>query len=172
MKLLLILIFVATTLRYYSQPTGHQKIFLEITDNTDTLDFNSCFKKNQMKSKPSLWYKNYELKDIGLYSTGFQKYPMQHFFHKKLMSENHTIEIIKNKKDTMHIEINNAFNVYFLSISFQKGNYILNLNDISLNDYFSTSKPAELLKTEQFFNNITPKDWNKFKVNARISRNN
>ncbi len=53
MKLLLVLIFVATTLRYYSQPTGHQKIFLEITDNTDSLDFNSCFKKNQMKSKPS-----------------------------------------------------------------------------------------------------------------------
>ena len=97
---------------------------------------------------------------------------MQHYFHKKLMSENHTIEIIKSKKDTMHIEINNAFNVYFLSISFLKGNYILNLNDNSLNDYFSTSKPAELLKTEQFFNNITPKDWNKFKVNTRISRNN
>ena len=59
----------------------------------------------------------------------------------------------------------------FLSISFQKGNYILNLNDNSLNDYFSTSKPAELLKTEQFFINITPKDWNKFKVNARTSDN-
>ena len=171
MKPLFVLIFIATTLRYYSQPTGHQKIFLEITDNADTLDFNRSFRKNQLKSKPSLWYKNYQLKDIGSYSTGFQKYPSNPYFHKKLMTKNHTIEIIKNKKDTMHIEINNAFKVYFLSISFQKGNYKINLNDNSLNDDFISSKPSELLKTEQFFINITPKDWNKFKVNTRTSLN-
>lgn len=166
MKSILQIIVILTALPCFAQPTGHQKIFLEITDHGDTLDFKSCFKKDEIGHKTILAYKNYQLLDIGNNPTGFQLYPRSEFIHKTLMTDDHQIEIVKNNIDTMHIEILNAFNVYFLSIPFQKGNFRFYVNDGNENKWLVNTLPYKSMKTESRVYNITPLNWTVFQVNA------
>jgi hypothetical protein len=158
----IILFFLAVPC--FAQPTGHQKIFLEITDNTDTLDFKSCFKKGAVGRKTILEYKNYRLYDLSNNQTGFQLYPKSGFIRKTLMADDHYIQIVKNETDTMNIEIYNAFNIYFLSVPFQKGNYRLYVNDGLEFEWNYTFLPQVTLSSEQMVYNITPKNWKAIEV--------
>lgn len=167
MKITLQLILICLSVPCLAQPTGHQKIFLEITDNGDTLHFENIFKKNEQGRKTSLTYKTYELKDISDNQTGFEFYPRAEFLHKTLMTDDHHIQIVKNKTDTMNIEILNASNVYFLNIPFQKGNFKLFVNDGKLYKWNYNTLPYKRVTTESFVYDITPKDWSVFLLDNR-----
>ncbi len=166
MKSVLQLLLLLFTLPCFAQPTGHQKIFLEITDQGDTLHFEHDFKKNEIGSKPNLSYKNYQLNDISKDKTGFEFYRRDEYIHKTLMTDNHHIQIIRNGMDIMQIEILNAFNVYFLSIQFQKGNFKMVVNDGKENQWYVNTLPYKLMKTNSNVYNITPKDWSVFEVTS------
>jgi hypothetical protein len=148
----------------FAQPTGHQKIFLEVTDGGDTLDFKSCFKTDDFERKTILKFKNYQLLDISNNQTGFQLYPERKFIYKKLMTDDHDIQIVKNNTDTMNIEIFNAFNAYFLSIPFQKGHYRLYVNDNKQYKWLLNTLPFKQLTGEQHTYNISPLNWDVFEV--------
>lgn len=167
MKIVLQLISICLSFHCLAQPTGHQKIFLEISDNGDTLHFENSFKKNEQGWKTSLTYKTYELKDISHNQTGFEYYPRAKYLHKKLMTDDHHIQIVKNKTDTMNIEILNAFNVYFLNIPFQKGNFKLFVNDGNLYKWNYNTLPFKTIITEQIVYNLTPVNWDVFQVDNR-----
>jgi hypothetical protein len=164
MKLILQIILFCLALPCFAQPTGHQKIFLEITDGGDTLDFKSCFKKDEIGRKTFLEYKNYQLIDIGDNQTGFQLYPRREFIHKTLMTDDHQIVIVKNKIDTMRIEILNAFNVYFMSIPFQKGKFRLYVADENKEEWLENTLPYKQVTNEQIVYNITPLNWNTLQI--------
>jgi len=85
-------------------------------DRLRRIHLENAFEKNEQGRKANLTYKTYELKDMSLNQTGFEFYPRAEYLYKTLMSGDHHIQIVKNKKDTMSIEILNAFNVYFLNI--------------------------------------------------------
>lgn len=167
MKLILQILLFYLTIPCLAQPTGHSKIFLEITDNGDTLHFENSFKKNEQGWKTSLTYKTYELKDISHNQTGFEFYPRAEYLHKTLMSHDHSIQIVKNKTDTMNIEILNAFNVYFFNIPFQKGNFKLIVNDGNLHNWNYNTLPFKTINTEQIVFDITPTNWDVFQVDNR-----
>lgn len=167
MKSLLLVILFSLSLACLAQPTGHQKIFLEITDNADTLHFENNFKKNEQGRKTSLLYKTYELRDISDNQTGFTFYSRAEYIHKTMMTDDHYLQIVKNKTDTMSIEILNAFNVYFMSISFQKGNFKLFVNDGNLHKWNYNTLPFKTIKTEQIVFDITPTHWDVFQVDNR-----
>jgi len=164
MKSILQIILICLSVPCLAQPTGHQKIFLEITDNGDTLHFENTFEKNEQGRKTNLIYKTYELKDISHNQTGFEFYPRAEYLFKTLMTDDHHIQIVKNKRDTMNIEILNAFNVYFLNIPFQKGNFKLYVNDGNLHKWNYNTLPYKRVNTEQFVYDITPLEWSIFKV--------
>lgn len=164
MKLTLHILLFCLALPCFGQPTGHQKIFLEITDSGDTLNFKSCFKKDEIGRKTILEFKNYQLLDIGDNQTGFQLYPRREFIHKTLMSRDHQIEIVKNKIDTMRIEILNTFNVYFMSIPFQKGNFRLYVADENKEEWLENTLPYKQVTNEQIVYNITPLNWNTLQI--------
>jgi hypothetical protein len=167
MKIILQLILICLSFDCLAQPTGHQKIFLEISDNGDTLHFENNFKKNEQGRKTSLTYKAYEIKDISHNQTGFEYYPRAKYLHKTLMTDDHHIQIVKNKTDTMNIEILNAFNVYFLNISFQKGNFKLFVNDGNLYKWNYNTLPFKTINSEQIVYDITPANWGVFHVDNR-----
>jgi len=167
MKFILHILLFSLALPCFAQPTGHQKIFLEITDNGDTLDFKSCFKKNDFGSKTLLAYKNYQLVDISHNPTGFEYYSRAEFIRKTLMNDDHHIQVVKNKTDTMNIELLNCFNVYFLSITFQKGNFRLYINDGNQYKWNYNTLPFKTINTESIVYDITPKDWSVFEVDNR-----
>ncbi len=166
MKVLLQLLIVCLAIPSVAQPTGHAKIFLEITDGVDTLDFKTCFRKDEIGRKTELKYKNYQLQDIGDNKTGFQLYSRREFIHKTLMTDNHHIQIVKNKNDTMSIEIYNAFRVYFLSIPFQKGHFKLYVNDNKQYQWHINTLPFKQLIGEQIVYNISPLNWDVFEVKS------
>lgn len=164
MKSLLHIILLCIVVPCLAQPTGHQKIYFEITDNGDTLDFKNRFKLNKYGSKNRLSIPNYQLIDVSKMHTGFEYYPDRGYIHKTLMTDDHEILIVKNKKDTMRIQIFNAFNVYFLSIPFQKGRFIMGVNDGRENKWAVNTLPYKKLNNEQIVYNLTPNNWNAFRV--------
>jgi hypothetical protein len=161
------LILICLSVHCIAQPTGHSKIFLEITDNGDTLHFENSFKKKEQGWKTSLTYKTYELKDISHNQTGFEFYPRAEYLHKTLMTRDHHIQIVKNKTDTMSVEILNAYKVYFLNIPFQKGNFKLFVNDGNLHKWNYITLPFKTINTEQIVFDITPTNWDVFQVDNR-----
>lgn len=167
MKIVFQLILICLSFHCLAQPTGHQKIFLEISDSSDTLHFESSFKKNEQGQKASLSYKNYELKDISNNQTGFEFYPRAKYLHTTLMTDDHLIQIVKNKTDTMNIEILNAFNVYFLHIPFQKGNFKLFVNDGNLYKWNHNTLPYKMVTSESIVYDISPNDWSVFILDNR-----
>lgn len=167
MKLILQIILFCLTVPCLAQPTGHQKIYLQITDSGDTLHFENSFKKNDYGHKASLSYKNYELKDISYNQTGFQFYPRAEYVHKTMMTDDHHIQIVKNKTDTMSIEILNAFNVYFMSIPFQKGKFRLSINDGNLYKWNHNTLPHKIVTSESIVYDISPNDWSVFLLDNR-----
>jgi len=164
MKSMLQIILFCFALPFFAQPTRHQKIFFEITDNGDTLDFESCFKKNEIGRKTLLEYRNYKLIDISDNKTGFQLYPKSELIHKTLMTDDHHLQIVKNNIDTMNIEIYNAFDVYYLNIPFQKGYYKLYVNDDLDFTWNYTLLPKVTISTQKIVYNITPRNWKAIEV--------
>jgi hypothetical protein len=151
-----------------AQPTGHQKIFLEITDGVDTLNFKGYFKLHKYGSKSNLNYKKYQLLDVSKNPTGFEYYPDRGYIHKTLMTDDHEIVIVKNNTDTMRIQLLNAFNVYFLSIPFQKGRYRMIVNDGHENKWAVNTLPYKKLNNEQIVYDLTPTDWSPFRMSKGI----
>ena len=164
MKTLLQIILFFLAVLCFAQPTGHQKIFLEITDDGDTLNFKSCFKKGEIGRKTWLESRKYQLIDIGDNKPGFQLYPKSKFIHKTLITDDHYIQIVKNKTDTMNVEIYNTFNVYFLSIPFQKGYYRLYINDNKDFEWNYNLLPKVTMPSQLIVYNITPKNWKAIEV--------
>ncbi len=164
MKSSLILLFLLISFHAFAQPTGYQKLFLEITDAGDTLHFENNFRRNGYNSKQHLDYKNYQLIDISKNKTGFAFNTSIGWIYKTLMSNAHTIQIVRNKFDTMQIEILNAFNVYFLSIPFQEGYFRMYVNDSKENQWNVNTLPYKLMPVFSNVYNISPADWSPFKV--------
>ncbi len=48
----------------FAQPTGHQRLFLYITDKADTIHFEKCFENTASVNLKKLDYKGYQLNDI------------------------------------------------------------------------------------------------------------
>lgn len=168
MKSVLQILILCLSMPCFAQPTGHQKIYLEITEKGDTIHFENNFRKGDFGSKAKLSFKYFQLVDISKNRTGFSYYPYDEFIHKTLMTDDHEFVIVKNKKDTMRIELFNAFNVYFLSIPFQKGNFRMYVNDGRENKWAVNTLPYKKLGHEQLVYNLTPNDWSVFRVSEGI----
>ena len=164
MKVLLPIIILLSALSCWAQPTGHAKLFLEITDKGDTIKFKSSFKTSEPIRKIRHYDKNYQLNDLSDNPTGFSLHIQNLFIHKTLMDSQHQIQIVKNNTDTMRIEILNAYNNYFLSIPFQKGNFRLAINDGKMHKWNYNTLRYKRVSTENFAYDITPKDWRVFEV--------
>jgi hypothetical protein len=72
----------------------------------------------------------------------------------------------------MQIEILNAFNVYFLSIQFQKGNFRLVVNDGKENQWHFNTLPYKSMQTNSNVYDLTPEDWSVFKVGTGKAQQN
>lgn len=147
-----------------AQPTGSAKLYLEIMDEGEVLDFKSTFKKDRFQQASPLKIKNYQLYNRSDSKARFGSIERDSFIYLTLWSNDHQIEIVKNKKDTMRIEIINATRVYFMSIPFQKGHYKLYVNDGKDGNWQINSLPQKQLSSNQSVPNLTPAEWSAFRV--------
>jgi hypothetical protein len=161
-KLVLLLLlwpFLALT-----QPMGHQRIYLEFIDGRDTIDFVSGLSGKEIRNSKDLYYKNYRLTDISHNATGFNYSILYGYIYKVFMNSDHHLQIIKNKTDTMEIELLGAFNVYFQTIRFQKGHFRFYVNDGHQHKWNSNTLPFKALHYHDSIYDLTPRDWTAFQV--------
>jgi hypothetical protein len=161
MKTIFSIFLLLAAIPCFAQPTGHQKIFLEVSDNGQIIPFEDNFSPSKVERLNKVVYKNYVLYDEGRGKTGFGKYSRGEYFYKTLMTDNAHLRLVRNKTDTMNIEIRDAFDVFFLKIPFQKGDFRLIL---SKKRWYQTVLPKKTITGEQNVYDITPSDWTLFKV--------
>lgn len=167
MKTILPFLFLLNISPCLAQPTGYQKLYLAFHDKGDTIHFeHGMGSAEDFTHYKTLERPGYQLTDISARPSGFGWYPPNEFIHKTLMTNNHRIRLVKNKKDTMNIELNNAFNVYFLCISFKKGNFRLYVNDGTEHKWLYNTLPYKQLNNGTNVYDITPPDWRLFEVTA------
>lgn len=147
----------------FSQPVG-QPLYLLVTDNSDTLRFEENFNAKKHKRLLTLKYEKYQLIELSEFKMGFEKYTQSKFIHKSLMSKNHHILLIKNKQDTMEIEIRNCYSPAFLKIPFKKGKFKIYFNDKIDIRWDFTAFPIIFVSHNIQVYDITPKDWRNFEI--------
>jgi hypothetical protein len=148
-----------------AQPTGREKIYLEITDMRDTLDFSKCFSRNESGSKRQLKINGYVLMDASETATGFQLYLGNKYIYLRQAWQNKRILIVKDRTDTMSIEIVQPRGVYFLHIPFQKGQYTLYIGKDKLHKWNYHTIPYKRVSSQEFVFDISPVHWSLLEVN-------
>lgn len=168
MKSFILIIFTLITLPCSAQYNAFQKLCLAFTDNNDTIHFEQCLLNTPFEEKTKLVKDNYQLLDISSSPTGFSYFPNAKYIQKELIQQYHRIEIIRNNMDTMSIELFNAYDHYFLSIPFQKGNFRMYVTDgNSFDDHkLIRTLPRIELQPDSWFYNISPCDWSVFEVKS------
>ncbi len=156
---MLLLLVLSMFQQLSAQPTGHQKLYLQITDQGQVIHFEEKF--NLRKIKPLFTVKcgHYQISDISDQLSGFANFSRSQYFHKSLYAKYHRLLIVKNKKDSMVVDIVNLFDVSFLHVPFKKGKFKLIVLDRKLYEWDLKVSPTRTIGVEQIVYDVTPVDW-------------
>lgn len=121
--LFLLLGFVAQ-----AQPVGNEYLYFSIIEVTgsDTVVIDKKFIHHSPRIK-KLRIKNYRIKDLSPSHLGFRRLSMDSYYCTPINRNNSRLQIIKDRRDTMNLVINNAKGTVFLQTTFQEGNFVINL---------------------------------------------
>lgn len=142
-----------------AQPTGHQKLYLLITDQGKEIHFKEAFSKRKIERLNAIVYGAYQLTDISNQPSGFTLYAQVEYFHKTIYNKQHRLLITRNKLDSMVIEIDNLFDVSFLHVPFTKGKFKLLIGDRKNVKWDPGVSPLRSVKGEQIVYDISPSQW-------------
>lgn len=162
LKALFIYILLMTGIGLKAQPTGHQRIYIELVDFIQG-QWKTIGQEQEpfMETKYTMKFGNYEIKDVSKDSTGFKKYTRRLYIHKTLMTQReHQIQVIRNKVDTMNIKVVNGFDVFYLKVRFQKGNYLIYIQNYNQDNKYGGNLPKKVIDEAETAKDITPIDWN------------
>lgn len=162
---LLAVLFLFIAAFCHAQPTGSSKLYLDIVHQNDTLSYGNCFSHNLDRAKFKILCHGYQLIDVSRDATGFKNSTPGPIFIKTLMTDQHHILLINANLDTMDIEIRNAFRRYYLCLTFQKGQFKMYVNDQLKHRWNVNALPFKWIKDIYYIYDITPKDWEPFRVN-------
>jgi len=155
-------IILMTGIGLNAQPTGHQRIYIELVDFIQG-QWKTIGQEQEpfMETKYTMKFGNYEIKDVSKDLTGFKKYSRRLYIHKTLMTEReHHIQVIRNKVDTMNIKVVNGFDVFYLKVCFQKGNYLIYIQNYNQDNKYGGYLPKKVIDEAETAKDITPIDWN------------
>jgi len=121
--LFLLLGFVAQ-----AQPVGNEYLYFSIIEVTesDTVVIDKKFIHHSPRIK-KLRIKNYRITDLSPSHLGFRRLSMDHYYSTPINRNSSRLQIIKDRRDTMNLVINNAKGTVFLQTPFQKGTFVVNI---------------------------------------------
>lgn len=163
-KLISILLFLLPVTVVYAQPTGYQKLYLGASDQGRVIPFEQSLADADGRRRNHLLQPPYELTDAGSGAVGFSFYPGERFVYKTMMTRNHEILLIRNQKDTMRVELLEAFNVYYLHLAFRPGHFRMIVNDGPGHRWPVNTLPFREINGGQPVFDLTPNDWTPFEV--------
>lgn len=156
MKLFLHISFLLLTFNLWSQPTGNEELVLDIYDivDSDTLFISKKipfipmhkekvkvdFEGKKLKmlktsfTQKEVVFKNYRLIDqSSTFNPGFQKMTYDSLLSTKIMDGNKLLQIIRNKKDTMNLELVGLSGHQYLKVPFKTGSYKIVIDEKAVN---------------------------------------
>ena len=131
--LFLLLGFVAQ-----AQPVGNEYLYFSIIEVTgsDTVVIEKKFIHHSPRIK-KLRIKNYRINDFSPSHLVFLRLSMDNYYCTPINRNNSRLQIIKDRRDTMNLIINNAKGTVFLQTTFQEGNFVVNIQQ---KDYDQNSR--------------------------------
>jgi hypothetical protein len=163
LSILLVVFFISN-----AQPTGNEHFYINLIEisgsDTTSIDKKWNIRKSRIKN---LRIKNYTINDLINYSGGFHRYSIDKYYCQSIKGRIQKFQIVKNKRDTMNVNIHGARGSVFLNIQFQKGDFGINLQ----NENYSLL-PKKIVRTNgALASDITPSNWLKHKIvveNVRV----
>lgn len=128
MKYLISFLFLLLGFVALAQPVGNEYLYFSIIEVTgsDTVEIDKKFIHHSHRIK-KLRIKNYRINDLSPAHLGFRRLSMDNYYCTPINRNNSRLQIIKDRRDTMNIVINNAKGTVFLQTIFQEGNFVVNI---------------------------------------------
>jgi hypothetical protein len=121
--LFLLLGFVAQ-----AQPVGNEYLYFSIIEVTgsDTVAIDKMFIRHSHQIE-RLRIKNYRINNLSESNDGFRRLLMDDYYCTSTIKNNARLQIIRDRRDTMNLFINNAKGMVFFQTQFQKGDFVINV---------------------------------------------
>ncbi len=128
MKHLISCLFLVTSFVAEAQPVGNEYLYFSIIEvsGTDTVVIDKTFIRHSHRIE-KLRIKNYRINNLSESNDGFRRLSMDDYYCTSTIKNNVRLQIIKDKRDTMNLIINNAKGMVFFQTQFQKGDFVVNV---------------------------------------------
>ena len=128
MKYLISFLFLLLGVVAQAQPVGNEYLYFSIIEVTgsDTVAIEKKFIHHSHRIE-KLRIKNYRINDLSESTVGFRRLSMDNYYCTATIKNNARLQIIKNRRDTMNLIINNAKGMVFFQTQFQKGDFVISV---------------------------------------------
>jgi len=127
-KYLISFLFLVISFVAEAQPVGNEYLYFSIIEvnGTDTVVIDKTFIRNSHRIE-KLRIKNYRINNLSESNDGFRRLSMDDYYCTSTIKNNVRLQVIKDKRDTMNLIINNAKGMVFFQTQFQKGDFVVNV---------------------------------------------
>ncbi len=128
MKYLISFLFLLLGFVPLAQPVGNEYLYFSIIEvnGTDTVAIDKMFIRHSHQIE-KLRIRNYRINNLSESNDGFRRLSMDNYYCTSTIKNNVRLQIIKDKRDTMNLIINNAKGMVFFQTQFQKGDFVVNV---------------------------------------------
>ena len=128
MKYLISCLFLVISFVAEAQPVGNEYLYFNIIEvhGTDTVVIDKTFIRHSHRIE-KLRIKNYRINNLSESNDGFRRLSMDDYYCTSTIKNNVRLQVIKDKRDTMNLIINNAKGMVFFQTQFQKGDFVINV---------------------------------------------
>ncbi len=128
MKHLISCLFLLLSFVALAQPVGNEYLYFSIIEvhGTDTVVIDKTFIRHSHRIE-KLRIKNYRINNLSESNDGFRRLSMDDYYCTSTIKNNVRLQVIKDKRDTMNLIINNAKGMVFFQTQFQKGDFVVNV---------------------------------------------
>lgn len=128
MKYLISFLFLVISLVAEAQPVGNEFLYFSIIEvnGTDTVVIDKTFIRHSHRIE-KLRLKNYRITNLSESNVGFRRLSMDNYYCTSTIKNNARLQIIRDRRDTMNLIINNAKGMVFFQTQFQKGDFVINV---------------------------------------------
>jgi hypothetical protein len=111
-----------------AQPVGNEFLYFSIIEVTgsDTVAIDKKFIHHSHRIE-KIRIKNYRINNLSESNVGFRRLSMDKYYCTSTIKNNARLQIIRDRRDTMNLIINNARGMVFFQTQFQKGDFVITI---------------------------------------------
>ena len=128
LKYLISFLFLMLSVVAEAQPVGNEFLYFSIIEVTesDTAVIDKMFIRPSHRIE-KLRIKNYRINNLSELNDGFRRLSMDNYYCTSTIKNHARLQIIRDRRDTMNLIINNAKGMVFFQTQFQKGDFVVNI---------------------------------------------